>query len=270
MKMILFILGAVMAVAVQAADLFPDDHGDAISEATSMMVPTNGVTVSGRIEIDTDQDWFEFIALPDTVYRLQAQVSSLWDMELEFRGPHTTRLVRATSSALSSAPAKVTLTWTNIGAAGPYYVGIRGYLSFTTGTYSLAVAPLNLIDEDGDSLPDSWEWAQFGWLGSTPQGDDDGDGFSNLSEFYSRTSPTNPASALLLHPHKTAPGVVTVDWPVVPDSVYRVWWSTNLVTGIWMPLDTLYQPVNGGTNLQWNDAFSVSQQFYKVELFLGP
>lgn len=222
MKTILSIIGAVMVVAVQAADLFPDDHGDAISEATLMMVPTNGTTVSGQIEIDTDQDWFRFIALPDTVYRLQAQVSSLWDMELEFRGPHTTRLVRATSSALSSAPAKVTLTWTNTGAAGPYYVGIRGYLSFTTGTYSLAVAPLNMIDEDGDGLPDSWEWSQFGWLGSTPEGDEDGDGFSNFSEFYARTSPTNPVSALRLQPVITSPGVALVRWPAVPGLLFLI------------------------------------------------
>jgi hypothetical protein len=270
MKIILSILGAVMVVAAQAADLFPDDHGDAISESTLMMVPTNGATVSGQIEIDTDQDWFRFVALPDTVYRLQAQVSSLWDMELEFRGPHTTRLVRATSSARSSAPAKVTLTWTNTGAAGPYYVGIRGYLSFTTGTYSLAVTPLNLIDEDGDGLPDSWEWFQIGDLHCTPEGDEDGDGFSSLSEFYARTSPTNRVSALRLQSVITSPGVALVSWSAVPDSLYRVWRSTNLTTGSWMPLEILYHPVTGGTNMQWNDALNVSQQFYKVELYLGP
>lgn len=260
----------LMVGITRADDLFPDDQGDSIPSAAVWILPATGLTVTNQIEIDTDQDWIRFVALPDTVYRLRAQASSLWDLELEFRGPHTTRLVRATSSALSAAPAAVTLTWTNIGAAGTYYVGLRGYLAFTTGTYSLAISPLNEEDSDGDGLWDSWEFMQFGWLDSGPDEDEDRDGFSNIDEFYAKTSPTNAASALRLTPRRLNPGLATLSWPVVPDSVYRVWRATNLNPSSWIPLDSIYHPAQGGTNLLWDDELGGNRQFYKVELQITP
>ena len=176
-------------------------------------------------------------------------------------------------------PAKASLIWTNSGAAGSYEVGIRGYLAFTTGTYSIAVTPLDVVyddiprgvdDTDHDGLPDPWEWYYFGELTNAPSGDWDGDGLSNLAEFYARTLPRDPTSTLLLHSRVSTPGVAAVDWPAVPDSVYRVWRSTNLVAGSWIPLDPLYHPAGGGTNQQWNEDINASQQFYKVELFIAP
>ena len=253
--------------SVQSADLFVDDHGDEVAEAT--LIAATGSNYAGRIEIDTDQDWFRFVALPDVVYRLEAQVATVWDLEMEFRGPHTTHLVRATSSALSAAPAKASLIWTNTGAAGPYYVGVHGYVSFTTGTYSFAVSPTNMTDVDKDGLPDAWEQSQFGNLAQTANGDYDGDGFSNLDEFYARTVANNASSSLSLRSRVSTPGVGTVTWPAVPESMYRIWRSTNLVTGSWMPLEPVYHPANSGLTMQWDSAIDSHQQFYQVELFLG-
>jgi hypothetical protein len=51
------------------------------------------------------------------------------------------------------------------------------------------------IDSDGDGLPDSWEQTYFGNLtGQRGGGDADGDGVSNLNEFFDGTNPTNSAS----------------------------------------------------------------------------
>ena len=51
-------------------------------------------------------------------------------------------------------------------------------------------------DVNSDGIPDSWELANFGSLNapnSGPDDDFDGDGFSNLEEFYAGTCPTNSA-----------------------------------------------------------------------------
>lgn len=49
-------------------------------------------------------------------------------------------------------------------------------------------------DLDGDGLGDAWEHAHFGSLAPAPDGDPDGDGFSNLQEFQAGTDPTDPLS----------------------------------------------------------------------------
>jgi hypothetical protein len=64
--------------------------------------------------------------------------------------------------------------------------------------------------------------------------------------------------------------MATVNWPAVPDSLYRLWRSTNLTVGGWIPLESIYHPAQGGTNLQWNEALNASRQFYKVELYFDP
>jgi hypothetical protein len=61
---------------------------------------------------------------------------------------------------------------------------------------SVTSAPSMLwFDGDGDTLPDSWELANFGNLNQYGAGDFDRDGVSNSQEFLDTTSPTNRASA---------------------------------------------------------------------------
>jgi len=45
------------------------------------------------------------------------------------------------------------------------------------------------MDTDGDGLPDWWQLQFFGHLGVDPFGDQDGDGWSNLSEYENGTNP---------------------------------------------------------------------------------
>jgi hypothetical protein len=48
------------------------------------------------------------------------------------------------------------------------------------------------IDDDGDGLPDAWEYEQLGGLDGTAGGDPDGDGLSNVAELQLGTDPLDP------------------------------------------------------------------------------
>jgi len=263
-----------------AGDAFPDDHGDAAGEASLLTIPlTNGVFTAGVIERDTDVDAFRFSLLPDTVYRIEAQVGSLWDMAMEFRGPHTSRLVRATSSARSAAPAKATVIWTNAGPAGPYYVAIRGYLNFTTGTYSLVVTPVAMVFEDGghwpildentNGLPDAWEWYRIGTLTNSTS-DSDNDGVDNRTEFLARTLPADARSALVVRSQVAGEAGSLLQWPAQPATLYRIWGTTNWATEGWSLLDTYYHPAEGGATGQWNEVLDVLPKYYRIEIVTQP
>jgi hypothetical protein len=48
-------------------------------------------------------------------------------------------------------------------------------------------------DADDDGIPDAWESAQLGGLGSDPEADDDGDRLPNAIEYLFGTSPAAPS-----------------------------------------------------------------------------
>ncbi|MHC4714392.1 MAG: putative Ig domain-containing protein, partial [Planctomycetota bacterium] len=59
-------------------------------------------------------------------------------------------------------------------------------------------------DSDADGLPDGWEMEHFGNLASGPAGDNDGDGYFNITEYRNGTDP-NAGEAI-------APYISTVNW----------------------------------------------------------
>lgn len=61
-------------------------------------------------------------------------------------------------------------------------------------------------DTDKDGLPDDWELGWFGSLAPTPDGDNDGDGVNNLTEFAFSSAPNNAASVPQIQGYLTAPG----------------------------------------------------------------
>src|SRR5437899_990437 len=73
---------------------------------------------------------------------------------------------------------------------GPYSVVVTN----NSGSVTSSVAQL-YIDSNGNGLPDSWEMANFGNLNQNAAGDADGDGVSNLQEFFDGTNPNSSASA---------------------------------------------------------------------------
>ena len=231
-RWMLFMLCA-LAPGAGAADLYPDDVGDEPTEAAALAVGLSTGLVVGAIEPDTDADWFRFTALPGLAYRVEAVTAGVWDVSLEMRAPDGQTLWSKTNSAFAGNPVKAGLTWTNPGAAGPCYVGVRGLHEFTTGAYQVVVSPLNVQDTDGDGLPDAWEVQHFGSLTNGAGGDHDEDGVVNLTEFYTLTQPTNASSRFAITAITQAGGTVSVAWAAAPWARYEVDADINLPGASW-------------------------------------
>ncbi len=79
------------------------------------------------------------------------------------------------------------------------------------------VAPL---DTNANGLPDGWE-AAYGVTNASA--DDDGDGRTNLQEYFSGTNPTNPASVFrILSAHLQPNGRCALTWSSIGGTRYRV------------------------------------------------
>jgi alpha-tubulin suppressor-like RCC1 family protein len=63
------------------------------------------------------------------------------------------------------------------------------------GSYTNRLTPVRVkIDENQNGILDAWERQYFGGLGVAPEGDPDGDGYSNLQEFLAGTDPNGADS----------------------------------------------------------------------------
>ncbi len=67
-------------------------------------------------------------------------------------------------------------------------------------------------DSDGDGLPDAWEIARFGNLSQGPNGDPDGDGFTNLQEYLADTDPADGNSYLRITGIHRVANSMQIDW----------------------------------------------------------
>ena len=97
------------------------------------------------------------------------------------------------NDAIIAGATSDTLLLPSVGALneGQYSV----VLTNSSGSVTSASAAL-MLDSDRDDLPDSWEQTHFGGLTQTTTGDFDGDGVSNLDEFFDNTNPASNTSAL--------------------------------------------------------------------------
>jgi len=266
------LLALLVAATARAADLYPDDVGDEPTEASVFSVGTGAVQVAGIMLPDTDVDWFRFTALPGLIYQVAAHTAGVWDVALELRAPDGQTLWSQTNSAFSGPPVKASITWTNPGAAGPCYVGVRGYLDFTTGSYQLVVSPLNFVDADGDGLPDAWEVQHFGTLTNGASGDNDSDGVSNLNEFYGLTQPTNGTSRFAITSITQVGGTAVVAWAAAPWAHYRVDGGTNLAGAQWYALTNRLraQSTAGTETHQVPVPLTGTANVFRVEYLISP
>jgi len=121
-------------------------------------------------------------------------------------------------------------------------------------------------DADVDGLRDAWELDYFGDLSTTDgSGNQDGDGFIDREEAYAGTNPTNPASFFHVTGMDAAdPAGRVITWDAVSNRVYGVYGSTNLVEGIFQPLETnLYYPQDSYTDTVFN---AESAGYYKLDV----
>jgi Tol biopolymer transport system component len=122
-------------------------------------------------------------------------------------------------------------------------------IAFVNTGSGLATGDLNrapdafgvLFDSDCDGIPDWWLMEYFGH--ATGQAGDhslaiddaDGDGMSNLQEYFAGTSPIDPASVFRLSATVPGDGTVSLTWPSVTGKSYQVQYRTNLDDSTWLP-----------------------------------
>ena len=121
-------------------------------------------------------------------------------------------------------------------------------------------------DSDGDGLLDAWEIDYFGDSTTTDgTGDQDTDGFNDYSEFAAGTNPTNSASLLeVTDMEVTDPSGMVIRWDPVSNRIYGVQWTSNLLDGVFHPLETnLHYPVGNYTDRVHG---AESQGYYKINV----
>lgn len=113
-------------------------------------------------------------------------------------------------------------------------IDVSGSLQDGEQWFSLITSGVD-ADEDGDGLPDSWEYTYFlDPTGGVVSADFDGDGIDNWDEYVAGTDPTDPASVFRIAAVET-PRVSTNDtpfvihWDSIPGRIYNVSWTYHLV-----------------------------------------
>ncbi len=95
-----------------------------------------------------------------------------------------------------------------------------------------AVLAIAQPDNDGDTLPDSWERAMFSSTAiATGASDFDRDGLSDLGEYFAGTDPKNRASSLSVASVVRTGENVLLRWPSEPNRFYTVERATDLSAG---------------------------------------
>jgi uncharacterized protein (DUF1800 family) len=105
------------------------------------------------------------------------------------------------------------------------------------------------LDRNTNGLNDIWEMF-YGAGALSPNGDADGDGFTNAQESAAGTDPRNAASVPRLGVSRPPEGLVRFDWGSVAGKRYRLLSRTNAAVGVWNTNGTfLADGPSLGTNL---------------------
>jgi len=141
------------------------------------------------------------------------------------------------------------------------------------------------LDSEADGLPDGWEWSNFATLTNTPEGDYDGDGADNFSEYIAGTQPTNMLSFfhVIVASNVTGGERFQFTIPTEPDRHYTVEytdalssntsWSgfanTNLGVGTWLETGLVSGTHTFTDDFTTNTSGSVpasGRRFYRVRV----
>jgi CotH protein/lamin tail-like protein len=120
-------------------------------------------------------------------------------------------------------------------------------------------------DSDGDGLPDSWELTYFGNLLRDGSGDFDGDGQTDLQEYWAGTEPTNPLSNLRIISviHNGANFVLR--FTAVAGRTYTMQYRDLVDSGSWSKLaDVSASPSTGPVDVIDSGVVGNTSRFYRV------
>jgi hypothetical protein len=124
----------------------------------------------------------------------------------------------------------------------------------------------------GDGIPDLWRKTYFGGTGTTTNSqscascDPDGDGFSNLQEFYAGTNPTNASSAFRVSTVQDGVSGAIISFPTVAGKIYRVDMRNDMVLSPWTLLADQIVGTGGTIQIVDSSAIGLSKRFYRVDV----
>jgi hypothetical protein len=205
------------------------------------------------------------------------------DLDLKLAGPggtyHPYKLSYANPSANATATGEnnvdnVEQVYLAAPIAGTYTITVDYDGSLYQGSaqwYSLLVSG-DSGDSDSDGMPDGWEVQYFGSpTNAQPEGDPDGDGSDNFTEYVAGTLPNNAASVFKVTSF-TAPvsseAPFILNWNTVAGRLYSVGYSDNLTFDDFTPfsnaIDLPY------TQNSYTDTVerAGSQHFYRIDVRL--
>ena len=125
----------------------------------------------------------------------------------------------------------------------------------------------------GDGIPNGWkqQYALDPFDPNLGSEDADGTGQNNRFKYVAGLDPTNRASVFVLNiaslPNQ--PQVMNLNFtPLAPGRTYMPQFSTDLVSGVWMPLTTYTGPVtNNGNQVTITDTNPIPpQKFYRIDI----
>lgn len=149
-------------------------------------------------------------------------------------------------------------------------------VSFTPTVNNAKISAIVLLtvpypDANANGMPDGWEMEYFGSLGKSANGDEDGDGHSNLAEYLAATDPVNATSRLVISSvTQTAPGSgqFTVRWTSAVGRTYTVLRATQLTSGPWTPVSSPSAGTGGELSFTDTPPGAETRVFYKVQVTL--
>ena len=119
-------------------------------------------------------------------------------------------------------------------------------------------------DSVGDGATDSWRsYSGLAGDGSQDNIDSDGDGLTNLQEYFAGTNPNNPASRFAIQSVARQPNGFVINWQSVAGINYQLQWKAQ-ITDSWQSVSSNNMPLNfsgNGTMLSWTDDGSLTSGF---------
>jgi len=149
--------------------------------------------------------------------------------------------------------------------------------TLTIGGQTFVVVQTGSTDGVGDGIANSWRAEYFGSATTTNAQscatcDADGTGQDNLFKYVAGLDPTNRASVFVLEPAAT-PGQPNqfslLFHPIAAGRSYTPQYTTDLVSGVWLPLTGYAGPVTNGSQVMITDLNAIqTTKFYRIDIQL--
>lgn len=180
------------------------------------------------------------------------------------------RLIDTTAVQFNGISATFTATADDRITATVPAAATNGPISIVTPTTTASSANSFVVfsDADSDGLPDSFEQQYFGQSTAGNPGDDtDGDGASNLAEYWAGTDPTNASSTFRIAEARRDGDDVVIVVAAKANRVYRVEASTSLQDGFPIEIGTFGpSPTDILFEVRDSDAAAQPRRFYRSAL----